>query len=138
VQVCDAVTDAQASNALAWALRSMLYRASVDLPDQETEVRNAAHRAKEHAEAARGASGQSLQFQPFLQLEILLLDLQLADLAATVHPHAEAYPGSKELQNTLVMCKAQASSILGDAVSELKALAQSAESAGTLLLVQGV
>jgi hypothetical protein len=103
------------------------------MPDRDTEIRNAAHRAKELADNGHGESNHSVQSQPFLQLEILLLDLQLADLATAVHPHAETYPGSQALNNTLVMCKAQAASLLGDATSELETLARSARSESKLL-----
>lgn len=130
VQVVDAASTQQSDPAVAWALRCMLYRASPNMPEQEIEVRNAAHHTQVLAERTRGDAAPSLQSQPFLQLEIQLLDLQLGDLAAAVHEHAAAYAGAEAVRVPLAMCEAQAAGLAGDMTRATDILTSAAQNAG--------
>jgi hypothetical protein len=110
----------------------MLFRANPLVPDLATEVRNATHRAQQLAESIRQGVPHTLASQPFLQLEVLLLDLQLGNLAQAVHDEAKKYPGAEELTGPLVLCTAQVASLLGDVERAVTVLASAAKSAGAL------
>ena len=79
--------DVHADSAVAWALLSLVFAAAgSDTPEQQARVRNAQFKAQETAAAS--ASEEPLDSHPFLQLEILLLDLHLGSLAQQVREGA--------------------------------------------------
>ena len=132
LQVAAALLEAHPDNAQAWALLSMLFRAAPAAAAAATDVVNSAHKAQTLAEAARGDSAHSLTTQPYLQLEVLLLELQLGALAKAVHVHAEAQCGADAVRMALALCSAQSSSLTGDAAAAVAALTAASKEAGAV------
>jgi hypothetical protein len=128
LQIATAATERHPDNAVAWALLSLLYRAEPSAgADDATAARNAAHRAQELADAQRGGAPHSIASQPFLRLEVLLLELQLGARAQAAHAAAAAAPGAEAVHGALVMCKAQAASRTGDAATAVSILTAAAK-----------
>ena len=136
MQTATEATEREASNAVAWALLSLLYRADgAPGNNAATAARNAAHRAQELAECAENNNNDkqdtfALAQHPFLQLEIVLLELQLGDLAQIAHEHAAAAPGvdAAGVKSALVTCKAHAASLCGNVDVAVKVLTSAAKS----------
>ena len=90
VQIAHHAVDNHGENTVAWALLSMIYTEKLgSSTDGQTLSQNARFKAEELAAAVSNPNASVLERHPFLQLEILLLDLKLGSLALKVRDLAQ-------------------------------------------------
>lgn len=114
MQLAHAAKDHNERRAMPWALLTMLLDTSCPADTKSAEVRNAQFKALNLASSDPDAAS-TLQAAPFLELEVLLLDLHLGSLALKVHTFALRQSNSEGFKLQLNLCKAQASALAGDA-----------------------
>lgn len=99
---------------MPWALLTLLFDASCPADTKAAEVRNAQFKAQKLASSDSDAAC-TLQAAPFLELEVLLLDMRLGSLALKTHVFAQRQTNSETFKLQLSLCKAQATALAGDA-----------------------
>lgn len=127
VQLVHAAKDRYADQAMPWALLTMLFDASCSPDTRATEVRNAQFKAQTIATSKSNAAS-TLQSAPFLELEVLLLDMHLGSLALKTHVFAQRQPDNEKFKLQLALCKAQGTALEGEldtAVNMLKTAVRS-------------
>lgn len=134
MQLAHAAKDNHEVRAMPWALLTMLLDASCPADTKASEVRNAQFKAQNLASSDPDTES-ALQAAPFLELEVLLLDLHLGSLALKTHSFAEQQSNSKKYKLQLSLCKAQATSLVGDASMAVNILKTTVRGTGTRLLV---
>ena len=106
---------------MPWALLTMLFDASCPADTRGTEVRNAQFKAQKLASES-SEQDSPMHAAPFLELELLLLDLRLGSLALKTHVFAQRQPNNENFKLQLILCKGQASALVGDTGTAINVL----------------
>jgi hypothetical protein len=110
MQLTHASIEQHAQEPLSWALLTLLLNVDSGPAGQTDDVRNAEHKAQLLAEARTDQPPS----QPFLNLEILLLDMRLGCLVMDVHAFSTKQPHAATARRDLALCLAQAYGLSGD------------------------
>lgn len=133
MQLAHAAKDNHEGRAMPWALLTMLLDASCPADTKASEVRNAQFKAQTLA-SSDPDTASTIQAAPFLELEVLLLDLHLGSLALKTHTFAQRQSNSDNFKLQLSLCKAQATSLAGDAGTAVNMLKTAVRGTGAELL----
>jgi hypothetical protein len=132
VQLAHAAKDKHEGRALPWALLTMLLEASCPAETKATEVRNAQFKAQKLASSDPDTATSTLRVAPFLELELLLLDMHLGSLALKTHTFAQQQPNCEGFKLQMSLCKAQATALIGDAATAVNMLKIAVRATGTI------